>query len=177
MPPLIDDKIIKEKQSSEEKPPKKSNEAIIPIAEDIKKKPAKKNKDYTKALSTLSASFVKELAEMPEEEPEGEVMPDSSYFDQVYSLIKESFIVPPHLNGPSGQNLRAVIRIFLAFDGHLNKLLLINSSGDEHFDKAVTEGTKRVNNFGPVPVYLQDTLRDHGLLVELCPFKCAIDGE
>lgn len=128
--------------------------------------------DYSKALASLSQTFAQEIQDIKPEEPEGDVIPDASYFDQVYSLIKQSFVVPPHINGPAGQNLSAVIRIFLAADGALNKLELESSSGDEHFDKAVLEGTKRVNNFGAVPIFLQDVLRDRGLVIELCPFTC-----
>jgi hypothetical protein len=148
---------------------------------ELTKKPLKQEKDssqHLKKLSSLSQMFAKELATEEVVEPEGEVADDSSYFDQVYTLIKESFVVPSHLDGPKGESLQAVLRIFLASDGSLNKLDLETPSGDPHFDKAVVDGTKRVNNFGAVPIFLQNVLRERGIVVELCPVKCkdAIGG-
>jgi hypothetical protein len=132
----------------------------------------KDNHNYTNTLATLSHSFANELTHDEVVEPEGNIIDNSSYFDQIYSLIKEAFVVPPHLDGPKGQNLKAILRIFLASDGSLNKLVLETSSGDEHFDKAVIDGTKRVINFGAVPILLQNVLHERGIVVELCPVKC-----
>jgi outer membrane biosynthesis protein TonB len=134
------------------------------------KKAVKPDAKYLKMLSSLSESFLKDLASEDEslEPSEAEV----SYYDQIYSLIKESFVVPPHVLGPSGNNLMITIRIYLSPDGNLNKLDLEHTSGDEHFDKAVIDGTRRVNNFGQVPIFLQDVLRQRGVVVDLCPVKC-----
>lgn len=168
-------------KASEQPAEKKPADQLAPVAkiaarkEEPKSKAlsAKKDHDYTKELSSLSRSFAKELADKAEVVPDSEeVVEDSSYFDQIYTLIKESFVVPPHVNGPQGNKLQAVLRIFLASDGSLFKLDMESSSGDEHFDKAVMDGTRRVNNFGAVPIFLQNALRERGLVVELCPFKC-----
>jgi|GEM_PF-1555100 len=126
---------------------------------------------YVNKLASLSEMYAKEITEEKITVPEGEVE-DDSYFDRIHTLIKESFVVPKHLDGPRGAQLQAVIRLFLASDGSLNKLTLETPSGDEHFDKAVIDGTKRVSNFGAVPVLLQDVMRERGLVVELCPVKC-----
>lgn len=173
------------------KKPKKLPEALVPPQAEDKpvdkakpqeanaKKPAEtakkitKNVDYMKALSSLSHSFARDVATKEEPEPDAEEALDVSYFDQIYSLIKASFVVPPHINGPQGRNLQASIRIYLASDGRLTKLNLVTPSGDEHFDNAVTQGAERVNNFGPVPIFLQSMLQERGILVDLCPFKCA----
>jgi outer membrane biosynthesis protein TonB len=160
--------------------PPKEVKAPDPVAKEVtpKKTPektvskAKNNDAYMKALSSLSQNFARDVAVKEEVEPEGVTAEDASYFDQIYSLIKASFVVPPHINGPQGRSLQAVLRIYLASDGSLNKLDLVTASGDEHFDKAVMEGTKRVHNFGPVPIFLQASLREKGVVVELCPFTC-----
>jgi len=168
------------KEDKKVDPPK---ETAFPITPPLKSEPAKvsakkaenaskKSSKYVNKLSSLSQMFAKDLAAEEEVPLEGELVDDSFYFDQVYTLIKESFVVPPHLQGPKGETLRAVLRIFLAADGGLLKLDLELPSGDEHFDKAVLDGTKRVNNFGAVPIFLQGSLRERGIVVELCPVKC-----
>lgn len=136
---------------------------------------AKPNKSrYADQLALLSKNFAAEInTQVKAEEVIPEWEDDGSYFDQIYSLIKKSFVVPPHLNGPQGHNLQAVLRLFLSSDGNLSRLNLEQSSGDEHFDKAVMEGTRRVNNFGAVPLMLQSSLSSQGVVVEMCPFKCA----
>lgn len=128
--------------------------------------------DNMRKLAALSQSFLQDLSKEDEPDPEDIASNDNSYFDQIYTLIKESFVLPPHIDGPSGRSLKAVLRIFLVADGSLLKVDLESSSTDEHFDKAVMDGTKRVNNFGPVPIFLQNMLRERGIVVELCPFKC-----
>jgi outer membrane biosynthesis protein TonB len=135
------------------------------------KKIEAKKQDYAQELARLSESFAADLA--VEAKDTDEIMQDDgSYFDQIYSLIKRSFVVPSHLNGPQGQNLQAVLRLFLSSDGHLARLELEHSSGDEQFDNAVMDGTRRVNNFGAVPIMLQAALSANGILIEMCPFKC-----
>lgn len=136
------------------------------------KKPVK---DFAKQLASITKSFAKDFEKEQQEvfTPDGEVADDATYFDQVYALIKGSFVVPPHIDGPAGHKLQTVVRIFLASDGTLTNLELESSSGDEHFDKAVIDGTRRINNFGAVPIFLQAALRERGIVVELCPFKCA----
>lgn len=169
--PKEKDKLKKEEPKSKQLP----KEKLEKVAE-VKKasKAASMNApDYTKALASLSKSFAQELAtDTVTEEPEGEVVADSSYFDQVYSLIKESFVVPPHINGPQGRSLRTVLKIYLASDGSLLDIVMVTPSGDDHFDKAVMDGTRRVDNFGVVPVILQSMVRNRGIEVELCPFTC-----
>jgi hypothetical protein len=161
-----------------EKAKKKTPEKLVVIGKNVAKKeqPIKNNNketqaNYTDVLALLSKSFASDLAES--EDVETNIVEDASYFDQVYSLIKQSFIVPAHINGPEGRKLQSVLKIFLASDGSLNKLELVASSGDEHFDKAVMDGTRRVNNFGAVPIFLQTALKERGIIVELCPFTCA----
>lgn len=157
--------------------PKKIKEDAPPVKKEAEKAPPVKPKNekpstkYTNTLASLTQSFAKDLAS---EVSEASIEPieDSSYFDQVYSLIKASFVVPPHLDGQKGESLMAIIRIFLARDGNLNKITLETSSGDEQFDRAVIDGTRRVNNFGDVPIFLQSVLREEGIVVELCPIKC-----
>lgn len=136
--------------------------------------PKKENISYGKKLASLSKSFAADLAADEEEEvlAPSESTNDASYFDTMYTLIKESFVVPPHLFGPKGESLQTVLRIFLSASGHLIKIELETSSGDEQFDKAVMDGTRRVNNFGQVPLFLQEMLQKRGVAVELCPIKC-----
>ncbi|USN51530.1 MAG: TonB C-terminal domain-containing protein [Myxococcales bacterium] len=128
--------------------------------------------EYAEALKKLSASFNEDLSQLKDDVAPEDFVVDSDYFDQIYTLIKEAFIVPPHVNGPQGQKLQAIIRLYLQRDGSLFKLNLERSSGDEHFDKAVLDGAKRVNNFGEVPILLQNALSENGVVIELCPFKC-----
>jgi TonB family protein len=130
-------------------------------------KPAKKD-NFADTLAALSRNFAKDIKDEALEAEDG----DDDYFSQIYSLLKSSFVVPPHLNGPKGEKLQVVLRIYVAPNGSIKKLDLETSSGDDHFDKAVMDGARRVNNFGPVPIFLQDTLKERGLVVELCPFKC-----
>lgn len=144
---------------------------LAPIHAQSKKVAAKHN--YSKELASLSKMFNQELHSKKTVELISEAPVEHSYFDQIYTLIKESFIVPPHVNGPAGYKLQAVVRLFLLADGSLSDLKLEQSSGDEHFDKAVLEGTKRVANFGSVPILLQGLMRERGVVVELCPFTCA----
>ncbi len=162
---------LKEKQ--EVKLEKNSQDLAKSLAPLVKEKAVKaepkKTENYANTLAALSKSFAKDIS-ASEEESEDEGGED--YFDQIYTLLKSSFVIPPHLNGPKGERLQVVVRIFVAKDGRINKLDLEKSSGDDHFDKAVMDGARRVNNFGPVPIVLQDTLRERGLVVELCPFKC-----
>lgn len=158
-----------------QEPPKIAPESAKPKQELPKvaepQKVASKQENYADTLKALSQSFAQEINKgKAESQPEDEGGDD--YFDQIYSLLKSSFVIPPHLNGPKGEKLAVVVRLFLAKDGRINKLDLETSSGDDHFDKAVMDGAKRVNSFGPVPIVLQDTLREKGLVVELCPFKC-----
>lgn len=167
--------LSKNDKKSEQPAPKKPEE-IADIGQKIvdkKKKPNDlKPSDYSKALKALSSSFANDIAsELPIEEPEGEVVADETYFDQIYRLIKDSFIVPPHINGPQGRDLQTVIKLFLASDGSILDITLVSSSGDDHFDKAVVEGTRRVD-FGLVPPTLQNMVRERGIVVELCPFTC-----
>jgi len=170
--------VEKELKSESIKPAAKAKD-VLPAIKEIKpegKVAVARGKDFSKKLQQLSKDFAAQLkSQKPEkkaEEIEG-LATDDNYFQQVYSLIKESFVVPPHINGPQGKNLSAVLRIFLSQDGTLSRLSLEKSSGDVHFDKAVEEGTLRVHNFGRVPILLQDTLANRGVVVELCPFKCA----
>lgn len=128
-------------------------------------------KDFAQQLAKLSQAFSDEVINTDNQSEESEYE-DHSYYDQIYSLIKEAFIVPPHVNGPQGMKLQAVIRIYLEKNGSLSKLKLERSSGDDHFDNAVLDGAKRVSNFGQVPVLLQKSLNTAGVVVELCPFKC-----
>lgn len=146
-----------------------------PLVGDKQAKTATKSNDsYMKALSSLSKNFADDIAakEEPIVDPVYEGDANDSYFDQIYSQIKASFVVPPHLNGPKGHSLKISVRIFLAFNGDLIKVLVAAPSQDEQFDKAVIEGIKRVNSFGEVPIYLQSSLRTEGILVDLCPFTC-----
>lgn len=138
----------------------------------VAKKVEKPKKDYASELRKLTQSFSEEIKpdeKIVEEEFSDE---DASYFDQIYALVKESFVVPPHINGPAGKNLQADIRLFLKDDGSLLRIELEHSSGDEHFDKAVLDGTKGVVSFGQVPILLQHALSQRGIVVEMCPFKC-----
>lgn len=153
-----------------EKPVTEEQKVAVPIHSQSKKVATQHN--YSKELASLTKMFSQELSSKKTAEVI-EAPADHSYFDQVYSLIKESFIVPPHVNGPVGYKLQAVLRLFILADGSLSELKLEQSSGDEHFDKAVLEGTKRVANFGSVPVLLQGLMRERGVVVELCPFTCA----
>lgn len=155
----------------------KMAQAVVRVADKPVVKEAtkvvKSKVDYTSELKKLSASFSEDLSKITKESaPEELSSEDSTYFDQIYALIKESFILPPHIDGPQGHKLQAVIRLFLSDDGNLSKLDLERSSGDEHFDKAVLDGAKRVSNFGKVPLLLQNALSEKGVVVELCPFKC-----
>ncbi len=172
----------KEEKVPPEKPlapePPKIAKAETPIPDKPVEKEAlkvvKQKTDYTSKLRKLTQSFSEDLStDKKEPEPEDFSEEDSSYFDQIYALIKDSFIVPPHVNGPAGHKLQAVIRLYLFNDGSVSKLDLEHSSGDEHFDKAVLDGAKRVNNFGRVPILLQNALSERGVVVELCPFKCS----
>jgi hypothetical protein len=165
-PDLLPRKVVMPKKDPTPKP-----EKVVEA-----KKPLKviKKVDYARELALLSESFAQELAadnsDAKEEEQAQE--DDGTYFDQIYMLIKKSFVLPPHINGPSGHNLLAVLRLFLQADGTIASLVLEQSSGDEQFDKAIMEGTKRVHNFGAVPLTLQAALSRDGVLVEMCPFKC-----
>lgn len=162
------------KTPPEEKAPTKAvaKEETRPLKANDKKAPTKII-DYKKQLARLSKSFSEELNEAVSAKEEAiEIEADESYFDQIYSLIKRSFVVPPHVNNPRGRNLRAVLKLFLFPDGSLSRLLLEHSSGDESFDKAVMDGTRRVSNFGAVPILLQSALSKNGVLIEMCPFKC-----
>lgn len=173
-------KVLQQKEKTVKAPNIESKKEKLPETVDVKPseisqpalKAKKSREDYSKMLASLSQSFAQEVVEDAKAEPTGEVVTDSTYFDQVYSLIKESFVVPPHLNGPQGERLRAVMKIYLSSDGGILKLELVTPSGDDHFDKAVTEGTRRVNNFGAVPLLLQDLVRERGIVVELCPITC-----
>lgn len=182
-PSLPEEKPKKETEDKQQAPaePKPILKAKPDIVDDKKalvskpnkkqeKKAVKPDAKYSQTLSSLSESFLKDLAS--QSEPAELMEEETSYYDQIYSLIKESFIVPPHVLGPSGNNLMVTIKIYLSSDGSLNKLDLLEASGDDHFDKAVMDGTRRVNNFGRVPIYLQNVLREHGVVVDLCPVKC-----
>lgn len=162
-----EEKIEKVKKAE---PPKKE-EPLPKVAEKIKSKP-KTATDYSKALASLSQTFAQDLADAKPEEAVGEPIIDSNYFDEIYTLIKESFVVPPHINGPQGKNLQTVVKLFLSADGSLLRIELVTPSGDDHFDKAVMDGTQRISNFGLVPITLQGMVRERGIVVELCPFKC-----
>ncbi|HXW60051.1 MAG TPA: TonB C-terminal domain-containing protein [Myxococcota bacterium] len=167
MPPQAKKIVAEEKAPT--KQPKET--AALPIKKDLK---PKKTADYMRELARLSKSFSEELDHnVDAKEVIEEVEADGSYFDQIYSLIKRSFVVPPHVNGPRGRSLQAVLRLFISPKGDLFRVTLVRSSGDEHFDKAVMDGTKRVHNFGAVPLMLQNSLREDGVLVEMCPFKCS----
>lgn len=122
-------------------------------------------------LKNLSDSFSEELLSEQKnaEEDEGGV---ESYLDLVYSLIKQSFIVPSHLEGPLGENLKAKIRLYITPMGEIRSVNIEKPSKDKTFDAAVMEGIKRVNNFGPPPDSLKGTLNKKGILIELCPVKC-----
>jgi TonB-like protein len=167
--------VLPKKSIEEEKAPtKKPESTALPIKNDNNKKVNKKTADYMGELARLSKSFREELEHnVDAKEVIEEVEADGSYFDQVYSLIKRSFVVPPHVNGPRGRSLQAVLRLFISPNGDLFRVTLVRSSGDEHFDKAIMDGTKRVHNFGAVPLMLQNSLREDGVLVEMCPFKCS----
>ncbi len=158
----------------EKKPEPQATQPTEKVAnKEVAKTPAPTASKFTKALASLSKTFAQDLAdEKVVDEPEGEVIADVTYFDQIYSLIKSSFILPPHINGPQGRDLQTVVKLFLAADGSLLRIDLVTPSGDEHFDKAVIDGTRRVNNFGLVPVTLQNMVRERGIVVELCPFTC-----
>jgi hypothetical protein len=176
IPPKALEKAPEAKAATAPELPKVGKEVALPVDKPVVKetKIAKAKKDYASELKKLSQSFSEDLSNVkPEHEPEEFSEEDSNYFDQIYGLIKESFIVPPHVNGPAGHKLQAVIRLFLLNDGSLSKLDLEHSSGDEHFDRAVIDGAKRVNNFGKVPILLQNALSERGVVVELCPFKCS----
>lgn len=154
--------------------PQVAQEASVPVKKDKKTSDPKKKVDYRQELARLSKSFSEELDHAVDaKEVIEDFSADGSYFDQVYSLVKRSFVVPPHVNGPRGHSLQAVLRLFIAPKGNLLRLTLDRSSGDEHFDKAVLEGTQRVENFGAVPLMLQNVLSEDGIVIEMCPFKCA----
>lgn len=170
--------VQKQEKAAPPPPPPAPAPAPVPVAVPAAApKPSDKAKpksSYAGELARLSKSFAAQLeSEVKSEEPVQDYEDDGSYFDQIYSLIKKSFVVPPHINGPQGHKLQAVLRLFLSSDGHLARLNLEQSSGDEHFDKAVMDGTRRVNNFGAVPLMLQSALSNDGVIVEMCPFKCA----
>lgn len=170
--------LFKEKKTNKDHLPKKKQPAVVPKLKKVKKvkvnkkpQPSKKYVDYSKELASLSDGFLADLKEdeviLNQEEPV-----DNNYFSQVYALIKASFIVPSHINGIKGQKIKAQLRIFLHPDGQLKNVLLESSSGDEHFDKAIIHGAKRVHNFGLVPLSLRESLTRDGILVEMCPFRC-----
>lgn len=174
----LPDKIpeAKKKTESEAQAPKAQMEkvATMPLKKDAKANEPKKKVDYLKELARLSKSFSEELDHnVDAKEVIDDFSADGNYFDQVYSLVKRSFVVPPHLNGPRGRSLQAVLRLYVAPNGNLLRLMLERPSGDEHFDKAVMEGTQRVQNFGAVPLMLQNALSEDGIIIEMCPFKCA----
>lgn len=122
-------------------------------------------------LKNLSDTFSEEILtdEKGNENDDGGV---DNYIDLVYSLVKQSFIVPSHLEGPLGQDLKANIRVQISPSGDVKSVKLEEPSKDQSFDMAVIEGIKRVNNFGPPPDALKDTLNRKGILIELCPVKC-----
>lgn len=165
------------KKTAEESPqptPKPVEEAARPQKKEKKATEPPKKTDYLKELARLSKSFSEELDNAVDaKEVIEDLSADGSYFDQVYSLVKRSFVVPPHVNGPRGRFLQAVLRVYIGPKGDLLRLTLERSSGDEHFDKAVMEGTQRVDNFGAVPLMLQSVLSEDGIVIEMCPFKCA----
>jgi outer membrane biosynthesis protein TonB len=163
----------KAEPKSESKPESKPVPKLEPklASKPVPKPPVKAPTSYARELARLSESFAAELSADAKEHVD-DISDDGSYFDQIYLLIKKSFVVPAHINGPRGQSLQAVLRLFLSANGNLARLILEQSSGDDHFDKAVMDGTRRVNNFGAVPLALQRTLSENGVIVEMCPFKC-----
>lgn len=168
--------LIKEKKENEHKvntPKAASAKKPLPkvVKKELKREP--KKTDFSNKLLRLSESFSEDLVvALDAKENDMAIENDGNYFDQIYSFIKSSFVVPPHLNGPRGYSLQALLRIFIAADGALIKVVLEKSSNDEHFDKAILDGAHRVNNFGPVPLFLQESLQNQGVIVEMCPFKC-----
>lgn len=151
----------------------KKEHPVVRKAAKVVKKERIPAHNYARELTSLSAAFAKELEEEgAQAQVEEQDDAQTSYFDQIYTLIKEAFILPPHINGPKGKDLYAVLRLFLASDGSLVKLDVESSSGDEHFDRAIADGTRRVNNFGRVPIGLQNVVRERGIVVTLCPFTC-----
>lgn len=164
------EKPLEKKPDSKPEPEKK---AAFPAEKDALVKTSSSKKNFTDALKKLSARFSEDLAsEKKDTTPEDFSEYDASYFDEVYARIKESFVVPPHINGPMGKKLQATLRLYILYDGTLGKVDLERSSGDEHFDKAVVDGTKRVTNFGRPPILLQNALADRGIVVDMCPFTC-----
>jgi outer membrane biosynthesis protein TonB len=133
-----------------------------------------KQENYLNELSRLTAELRNSVTDNDKDlEPDDADSREASYFDQIHALIKASFILPPHLDGQKGNKLRAVLRLFLHADGSIKKIEVEKASSDSDFDRAVLDGAHRVNNFGPVPILLQSSLRERGVIVELCPIKCA----
>jgi outer membrane biosynthesis protein TonB len=166
--PKAPNKPLENKPNIKEKEPE--NPHLKPL-EKIKPVDAKKLADTESLLKDLSDTFSNEL-DAKEDVVEDESALDSTYFDTVYSLIKQSFVVPPHIDGPTGQKLQADLRLYIGRGGEILKMELERPSGDEHFDRAIMDGINRVNNFGPPPNELQANLSLRGIMVELCPFKC-----
>lgn len=147
-----------------------------PNTKELKKKPllektiSKKN-TYDDILKNLSQSYSNDVADKKNDE-ENLMQIDSSYYDEIYTMIKRSFVVPPHLQGSTGNSLQNTIRLKIDQDGKILGLKLDKSSGDEHFDKAVMDGIYKVERFSIPPIYLRSNLKNIGILVDLCPNRC-----
>jgi TonB family protein len=168
--------VFKNSKKSKDLLPKKTMEKKIIVKEIAKKadkkeeKIAKKN-NFLDELEVLSKSYEEDLAKKPTFNPEDELV-NSTYFDEIYTLIKNSFFIPPHLNTPDALKLKSLLRITINAQGDTLKVVLEKSSGDDYFDQIVLSGTKKVTNFGPPPINLQESLSSVGILIELCPKNC-----
>ena len=139
--------------------------------EDKKEEKLVKKNNFLDELEVLSKSYEEDLAKKPSSTPEDESA-NATYFDEIYTLIKNSFSIPPHLDTPAALKLKSLLRLTINAQGDILNVALEKSSGDDYFDKTVLNGTKKVTNFGPPPINLQESLSSVGILIELCPKNC-----
>lgn len=161
----------------------KNEPLLLPISQKSKSSPPKKNppkkeikknsSDYNKLLKNLSSDFINDINSY--KDSDNDIEKNGDYFDQIYTLIKNSFVLPKSLEEKEKNNLNNIVKIFLKENGQLLNAILEKSSGNEIFDKLVIEGILRIKSFGQVPSSLITYFKEQGLSVKMCPYECQED--
>ena len=164
-------KIVKQKDLLPKKNIEQASSVISKNTRELKIKPVLEQKNFLNDLEVLSKSFAEDIKKQETKNIQEQEI-EYNYFDEIYAQIKNAFIIPPQLDTPAAFRLKTIVKLYLDESGKMLNVELYKTSSDNYFDEIVLAGVKKVQQFSPPPLHLQESLKKAGVVIELCPKNC-----
>jgi len=93
------------------------------------------------------------------------------YYKLLVTRIRPFYFLPSFLSDdPSFKTLKSQVKVRIADSGELLEVVLVSSSGNDHFDSAVLTTIKdAAPGFCPPPPSLRTSIQQQGILLEFTP--------